>query len=433
MRWITLFVFFWPILVMSDEVTVYQSGSALIREQRSLELVAGEQAVSLGGFPLEMRPETLFVDPTDFIILEQEFSLNPPTRSHLLDQFVGKELVLETRHDFQDRVDRQKARLVAIDGGPIYVIDGELHMDHPGHPLLPEGVPLEPALNWTVRADKAGTAKARLNYLVGGVSWQADYVLSLVEDEKSGALQGWATVSNQSGREYKDSILSLVAGEVRQESAGAPKVMMMRSAEAFDAAPQPAAMGEYYRYRFERAVTLPNKASKQLQFLSTPTLAVAKELRFRTSNGYLGQAYGEPVPISAEVRYKLKADRPLPSGRVRVYGADGLLGEDTIAHTPKDADVALYVGRSFDVRAVRKQLEYQQVTTRKHRSKWEITVTSGKSVDVPAFVDEMLSGDWRVTESSLPFEKLDSSTIRFTAALKEERSCTITYTVETEY
>ena len=46
-----------------------------------------------------------------------------------------------------------------------------------------------------------------------GMSWSADYVLTVGRDEKQADLDGWVTVVNNAGTAFPNAKLQLVAGE----------------------------------------------------------------------------------------------------------------------------------------------------------------------------------------------------------------------------
>ncbi len=53
-----------------------------------------------------------------------------------------------------------------------------------------------------------------LSYLTTGLSWKADYVAMFDEKQSALKLQGWVTLTNNSGTSYKDARTQLVAGDI---------------------------------------------------------------------------------------------------------------------------------------------------------------------------------------------------------------------------
>lgn len=416
----------------SESLTVYQQGFGLVRDLLSFQAARGEQELSFAGFAQTMRPETVAISSSGFEVLEQSFEALPITRDALIRERIGEAVYVDTWNPYQDRRDRSPARLLGLDARPIYLIDDEVHLDHPGQLVLPEWRERSPTLTWLVKS-RGGNASCQLSYLVGSVQWQANYVLNLEDDQQSGSLQGWASIVNDSGADYENVQLTLVAGDIAQAEHAQAKSYMLRSAEAADFAPEQAALGDYYSYRFERRIDLMDGARKQLQFLSPELVGISKELRVRTQNNYLGRQYQESVPIAAELHYIFESGQALPAGVMRVYLQDQMMGEDRISHSAKGFEVDLNVGRSFDVRVERRQMDYHRITSKKHRSEWEIKVENAKDRQTQVIIDEVLSGDWQIIDSSQPYEKVSASTVRFRIDLGRLASAVFKYTVEVDY
>jgi len=127
---------------------------------------------------------------------------------------------------------------------------------------------------------------------------------------------------------------------------------------------------------------------------------------------------------------------PLPAGTVRLYKEDAagslqFIGEDVIDHTPKDEELKLKVGEAFDIVAERKQTSFQQLAGNIYESEWEITLRNHKTEDVTVAVVEPLMGfsNWEVLTSSLSYEKVDASTIRFSVPVPKDGEVKLTYKV----
>jgi hypothetical protein len=125
----------------------------------------------------------------------------------------------------------------------------------------------------------------------------------------------------------------------------------------------------------------------------------------------------------------------LPAGLVRVYEQDGkgtvwFAGEDRIGHVPAGEAVNVSAGRAFDVRAVRRQLDFKRLSDRLRRVTVEIELTNSKNKAVTVQVDEALPGDWKMIEKSHEMEKLESGLVRFSPSVPAGSGMKIRYTVE---
>ena len=135
---------------------------------------------------------------------------------------------------------------------------------------------------------------------------------------------------------------------------------------------------------------------------------------------------------------KSQLGMPLPKGRFRIYqrdksGSVQLLGEDTIDHTPRNEQLSLVVGKSFDIVGNRKRTNFTRINDRAVSESFEIEVRNRKTVADTVHVYERHWGDWRVTAKSQDFVKLDANTADFVVTLKPDETRKVTYTVETRW
>jgi len=114
-------------------------------------------------------------------------------------------------------------------------------------------------------------------------------------------------------------------------------------------------------------------------------------------------------------------------------GSVQMLGEDQIDHTPKDEKLSLVVGKSFDVVATRKRMNFKRISDRSFEQTFEIEVRNRKETAETVHLLERHYGDWRVMSNSMKFEKLDAMTMEFVVDLKAGETKKVTYTVRTTW
>ena len=67
-------------------------------------------------------------------------------------------------------------------------------------------------LYWNVGSELAGEATVEISYFTSGISWAADYTVIAAPEEDAAKIEGYVTVSNQSGEDYEDAEVRLVVG-----------------------------------------------------------------------------------------------------------------------------------------------------------------------------------------------------------------------------
>ena len=118
------------------------------------------------------------------------------------------------------REEEVTARLLSYNTAPVWQINGEivtgLQADHIRFPELPGNLFARPTLIWSLQNDGADRHRVEAAYLATQLSWNADYVLTVARDDASADIDGWVTVTNGSGTQFRNASLQLVAGNVNR-------------------------------------------------------------------------------------------------------------------------------------------------------------------------------------------------------------------------
>ncbi len=430
-------------------VTVYNNDRALVRDRRKISLMPGELHLNFMDVAESIMPQTVSLrslsDPGNLKILEQNFEYDLMSPNKLMEKYVGREVKLISKSE-EYTFEEQRATLLSLNNGPVYQVDGEIYLGHPGVVVLPE-IPEEliakPTLVWLL--DNDGTDhEIEATYLTQGINWSADYVVTLDRDETAMDVEGWVTLNNRSGATYTNAELKLVAGEVNIVSdrhLARPKVARAELMMA-DAAPmmEQEAFAEYHLYTLQRRTTIRQNQSKQVSLLRGANVPVEKRYEFRGNTRF----YSSPISAirneNADVFLYFQNTEesgmgmPLPAGIMRVYQEDrsGMLqfsGEDRIQHTPRNEEVRLTLGKAFDVVGDRVQTDYESLGTRTTEAAFKISVRNRKDTDITVDVVEPISGDWRIVSESHPHEKRDARTAVFSLEVPADEEVELTYRV----
>ncbi|MBI5485898.1 MAG: DUF4139 domain-containing protein [Deltaproteobacteria bacterium] len=420
-------------------VTVYNAGVALVREVREVDLPRGTTAVRWQDVAAQIRPETVFVgDPGEastFAVLEQNYKYDLLTPTRLMELYVDRQLTLVTADPDSGVEEMEQATLLSTEGYQyVYRTDEGITFNHPGRVVFPEVPPnfvQRPTLEWLLDSHEAGRRPVEASYLTYGMSWSADYVLVLGDDETQGDLTGWVTLRNDSGIGFAGAGLQLVAGHVNivtPPPLGTPAepIVAMRMAALEPMAPPPPAfveegMFEYHLYTLQRPTDVADREQKQIELLSSDRLTIDKKYRLEGSSyWYVSEQSGpfENLPVDVWLEFRNVEESglgiPMPAGVVRVYKADSsgseqFIGEDAIQHTPREERVKLRLGQAFDIVADRRQTDYEILTNTLWETAWEVKIRNHKDESVVVELREPMGGDWEVVSSSHEWFKESSS------------------------
>jgi hypothetical protein len=433
-------------------VTIYNNDLALVRDSRTVTLAQGENDLAFIEVSAGIRPETALLTGrgTQLDIVEQNFDFDLLTPQKLLEKSVGETIrVVRTNPETGADTTEDATVLSVAQGQVVLKIGDRIEVTPPGrlvYSTVPANLRDRPTLVVKLDSKQAGDAQVDLSYLTHGLSWAADYVAELSPDEKTINLNGWVTLTNQSGIAYKDARLQLVAGEVNQYQPRPPAAPMMEAMDAVGGARQKMveqAAFEYHLYSLDRPTTLKENQTKQVALLAADAVPVEKQYVLanvaQLGNNY-GARIGETQRVNAEVRMRIRNEEashlgiPLPAGVVRVYkaAADGnaiFVGEDHIDHTPNKEELDLMLGRAFDVTARGKQTSFERISDNVYENAYEIEVKNAKKEPVTVTVREYVPGDWKMLEESTKSTKPDSATAEWQVQVPAEGSAKLSYKV----
>lgn len=445
-------------------VTIYNDNLALVKDQREVKLLKGEQALAFQEVSAQIRPETALLRnltaPKDFWVVEQNFDFDLLTPTKLLEKYVGEKVTIvrnvPNAEGAGSKELRESATVLATNNGVVLQFSDRIETSAPGrivYPKVPENLRARPTLVIGLHSGADKAQKLELSYLTGGLAWKADYVANLASDEKTLDLSGWVTLTNQSGAAYPNATLQLVAGDVNRVKEQPRRMdMAMSWNKAAPAAPQmkEESLFEYHLYTLDRPTTLKENQTKQVALLSASGVPVRKEYLLKGESYYYQGSYGDlgdklKVGVFVEFDNKIESrmGMPLPKGIVRVYKRDSdgraqFVGEDAIDHTPKNELVRLKLGDAFDVTARRKQTDYknlgkQGVWRNVHEMAFEVELKNAKKEPITVSVLEPIYGDWEMIQKSHAYTKEAAGSAKFKVTVPPEGSATLTYRVRVKW
>ena len=438
--------------VNGASLTVYNSGRALVNETRAVTLPQGPASVVFKNIPATLDPTSVRASAKGMTVSGLEYSYVPINRKTLLDRYVGKELsvILPDPAAADARILR-KATLLSNGSGPVFLVGDEVYLGEALAyllPKLPEDVQEEPTLALRTENEAAGKQAIRLSYLMGGINWQADYVLTLDGSGEAGALDAWATLTNTSGCAFVGAALKLVAGDVQREPSrnyrAMAKAVMAESAMG-DAAPRQESFSQFHLYTVPGRVDLSAGSTRQVSLFSAPKVAVRQELSSRYGAGVhqLARAVEQPVNVTLHLTNTAEKGlgKPMPGGLMRVFmpASDGsvlLAGESNLDHTGVGGEIELSQGRAFDVKTERVQTEFVQLSKRSVKQGWRIGVINGRSKPQQLKLTDTYPGQWEVVAADHKYTRPDAGSLVFDVTVPptpDGKPMYINYTVQVTY
>jgi len=432
-------------------LTVYNNDLGVVKDVRKIQIDDRLAELRFTDVAKRIDPTSVhfksLTHPAGTAVVEQNYEFDLVSADKLLDKYVDRPISVIT-----DDGSKYTGTLLSYDGRQIvlqgndqlYMIQRPDNVRNIEFSKLPEGLLTRPTLVWRVRTDAPGEHLAQVTYQTGGMGWEADYNAVINDDDTRIDLNGWVTLTNQSGAAYVDAEVKLIAGDVRTIQEQRPQPTMAPRAavlaEAADAGFEQKAFFEYHMYTLGRKTTVNENQIKQIELLTAANVPVTKRFVFEPGGQYWHRRYGDKNEYKVNVFVEFKNDQrsnlgmPLPKGKVRVYKRDGtdleFIGEDRIDHTPKDEELRLYVGDAFDL-VGEKIIKDQKQGQRWRQQTIEIPLRNHKNEAVTIRVRERLGhGNWTISDNSHPFNKVEHNIIEFDVAVPANGETTLKYTAD---
>ena len=429
-------------------LTIYKDDFGVVSEVRPVSLSAGRNTVRLLDLSKSLNQESMMFgwsNPSHASVVSTTYDLGVSESTHLLKRYLGKQVELVRYGQDGRESERVRGILEVADPGNLVLnVGGKYLVNPPGsiEATTDNSIVAMPQLRAEVDSASAQNAGLKISYLTGGFSWGADYVGTLKPDGTM-ALELWATVTNQTGTDYPDAKVVLVAGQPNR--ALMPQVQPLAGGLALPARDRTIAVakaraeptGELYEYPVEARVSIAPDQSNRVKMHEVDAVPIKKDYSVRLPYLYYGEYYGEnQARINAVLAISFKNEKaaglglPLPAGAFRIYepdssGTQRYIGAATMDDTPKDTGAFLTLSNVFDVYA-QPRIKGSNVLDKHHvRKVLEIALRNSKAIPVTLRVVQPAEGKWTIQSESDKSTRPDSSTIQWLITVPAESEKTV--------
>jgi hypothetical protein len=436
-------------LISANRLLIYHNNNGMVSERIDLDLNRSLNEFTYKDIPQTIDGTTVILNPLD----QKDFVVR--TQSHINDSV-----------NFQDFIKKQignEIELVTNDGN---LMSGELiFFDHNLLGLFDKVSgnqtfvrinevrnfnfkPLEfdfvktSHLAWSLHAERKGNIQANLSYLCTGLSW--DGIYKAIWDGNTLTLDIMANISNNSGKDFADFLVSLIAGDPRRISPspgfrdkmvnyGRGVVMAEDAAMSSAQAPsfETEVLDEYHIYTYSEEIDIRNQEQKQIRLYPQKSITPDVYYEYVTFSNFL----------STTLKTKNSEDKGLgvvlPRGKIQIYRTDSqdlsFIGEDNFQQKPVNEEIIITPGKAFDlvgetvVKDSRRPA--RNVTERDLSVKLRNQSKETKRVEVK----HTIRGNWTISRNSLDYEQIDATTIKFHIDLKPDVEFEITWTERVDY
>ena len=429
-------------------VTIYQSGQSLIQDRRQMTMPAGRSKQEFPDVSAVIRPETVTLTGPGIGIVEQNFDYDLLTPAKLMEKAVGQTVTLIRTNPATGAEIRVQAKVLAANGGVVLQIGNTIEvLRDDGLPVrvifdkVPPNLRARPTLSVTLES-KGGNVPATLTYLTPGLGWTSDYVTLFDDAKQTIDVQGWITLTNNTGTDYTKANVLLVAGNPNQgggrqswSGGGSSRTIDEAGTESNDRE----RLGDYYLYPLAERTTISNAQQKQVSFLDVKAALARKVYEF--NNGWLST--NESSSASSVLKFSTSRSGglgdQLPSGTMRVYmrdmrGDPQFIGESQIDATPMGSAMSIRTGEAFDVKVKTVVVERTRINSTRWKTKMQYEFTNARNEAVTVDLGQSgLWGDVRVTDQSQTGARVSADRTEWSVKVPANGKATLTATFDSRY
>jgi len=429
-------------------VTIYGNNMALVRDTRVLNLTGGRQTIEFKNVSAKIRPETVSLKAADVSILEQNFDYDLLSPGKMMEKAVGHTVTIVRINPANGVETREQALVLATNGGVVLRIGDHIEvLRDDGLPTrvifdkVPDNLRASPTLSVSVDA-KAGQREGTLSYLTPGLGWRADYVALFDENTSAIDVQGWVTLTNNSGVSYDSANTLLVAGQPRLQDAaddsGGPANGGM--VEAGTQSGTRERLGDFYLYPLTARTTIANQQTKQVSFMDVRGAPARHGYEYRLN---WMQTIEEPQSFASVYSFNNGSGGglgdQLPAGIVRFYirdkqGAPQFIGESPIGHTPMGSELSLGTGDAFDVKIKSTVTSRTRINEFRWKTAMSYTVSNALPKPIKAtLIQDGLWGDTRIVSESQESNRRNADAVEWAVDVPANGKTVLTAVFDTKY
>ena len=432
-------------------VTIYNNGQALVQDTRRMNMPAGRSKQEFPDVSAQIRAETVTLSGPGIGIVEQNFDYDLLTPAKLMEKAVGQTVTLIRTNTATGAETRIRAKVLAANGGVVLQIGDTIEvLRDDGLPVrvifdrVPPNLRARPTLSVTLES-KGGTVPTTLTYLTPGLGWSADYVTLFDEAKQTIDVQGWVTLVNNTGTDYTNADVLLVAGNPnngggrKQYQGGYQGQTTQTIDEPGTESGDRERLGDYYLYPLGERTTIANAQQKQVSFLDVKSAPARKAYEY--NNGWLST--NDAASASSVLKFSTSKSGglgdQLPVGTMRVYmrdkrGDPQFIGESAIEATPMGSAMSIRTGEAFDVKVKSVVTERTRINSNRWRTKMTYEFTNARKEAVSVDLGQNgLWGDVRIMEQSQEGKRVSADRVEWNVPVPGNGKATLTATFDSRY
>lgn len=451
-------IFLFYILLNSQELkrsflTIYSDNFATVSQEYSLNCNKGQNLINLSGMPRTIVPESLSIFvPKDIYVLMYNYKSDD-------EGYINHKVEILTKDNsiIKATILRDGEFIVALDEKGNYLKINKEYVKQINYFSFNEKdyrrkIRNSASISFQMNSKDKKDCLFNIRYVINSINWSCNYDAYINDTETSLDIKARVNIVNNTGHDFKNSSLMLIAGSMNRVQ-DQPQIFraMAKSLETagdfINSEIKPQEIVESYSYKipFDN-ITLNDGENISVELFSKTGIKFDKYYVYKgqIDNWYFYdniKSYKYDKKLNTIFSFKNNKensfDIPLPEGKIRIYkmkdGFNVFSGEDLIKNTPLNSKIEINSGKAFDVEGERRILEHKKVLPNIYRDTIEIKIRNEKKEEISVKVKEYLWGRWKIVESSHRYNQIDANNIEFDIKVSPKSSQVIKYTAEYDF
>lgn len=449
-------------------ISIYNQNLSFVKDVRPADLSGGINEVIFDGVAQRIQPETAIIFGDGIKVMEQNYNYHLLSYQNFVEQSIGQEVTtVRTNPENGENIYEKAVLIGSADGKPILRFSYGIDTNFGGRVVfnkIPAGMSNKPTLAAKINVAGGGNKNLHLAYLTDGLSWKTDYVVNVNSGDKLN-LTGWVTITNNSGIDYENAKIQLLAGDVNVvRSFGAPmmkgRMLMAANAMGMDnmaESIEPETVNSYELYTLPTTATVKDHQTKQIALIEKADVSYKKEFNMQTPLYFNGQG-DEFEKRHPAITYVIENTAnsnlgiSLPAGIMRFYEKDKggnlqFIGSAHIANTAKEDTLRLKLGDAFNISVSGKnkkikeeELSRKKVTNHAGRDCYdikerrtyqvEITVNNAENTDNTVILTQQFNDEYKIVEENIKSAEKNASERQWKVDAAKNSKTPLNYTVE---
>jgi hypothetical protein len=342
-----------------SSLVIYNQNTAFVDESFQIEIKKTDKKIVYKNPPKDIQLSSLnLITPKDISIYSKTYTNNTISNEKLFQEHLDKEVgikILKTPKEFTQVkatllycqkdgcLVKKEKKVFSVKKSDIFFTD----IDSLKY--------TKPYMEWEINSKIDLKASIKMQYLIKNIQFENNYILNIT-DQNSADIEGWVDIQNNSAKEFKDTTLSILDGDIniQKQNNIYPKTKLYRAMESTTSSDSIAEEQNFegqYLYTIPFEIDIKNNQKKSFKFLKKQNIKIEKKhsaimsspIYLRNERTIKPSRYINIYPI----------DKILPKGTIRVYSKINdkniFASSANINHTPKNKPIDIIIGKEFDI------------------------------------------------------------------------------------